>query len=144
MSTTTTQQFTPGPWGSREALQNGKRFPVIIDADGKRIARLGGNSGSGPFANAEANARLIAAAPEMLAELKRDEEALRFEGDELGCDAGNFDGGKTEYCMHCQYHRWADRIAGVIAKAEGVTIPLVLAALTVYADYAWDLMRHVA
>ena len=64
---------TPGPWAvarKRGPLHGiGATDPLAIkDSTGEYVATLGG--GSVHFANADANARLIAAAPDLLAALK--------------------------------------------------------------------------
>lgn len=54
-------QHTPGPWDtSRDAVPDGIVQITVCGTDGKRVATVFG---------CEANARLIAAAPEMLATL---------------------------------------------------------------------------
>lgn len=59
------QQHTPGPWHYRIA-DNGT--PIVETASGEQEVARGGYEG--PIAEGEANARLIAAAPDLLAALE--------------------------------------------------------------------------
>ena len=63
-----TTQHTPGPW-TTSSLPNGTEWTVSID-DGDMLADLTG------CPNEQANARLIAAAPDLLAALQIAEDAL--------------------------------------------------------------------
>ena len=61
--TTATQTHTPGPWGtSGDAVPHGytQRWAVNAESNGERVATV---------FHTEANARLIAAAPDLLAAL---------------------------------------------------------------------------
>lgn len=108
---------TPGPWSLNEAEQ------TILGADQTVVFLLAGSSeNQRSEAEYAANARLIAAAPEMLAELKKIVGWLdrlkaaavarsydtRFKtlADANAADARN-------------YHKTIEHIAVVIAKAEG-------------------------
>ena len=73
--------FTPGPWKiTRERRKNMPEAVVYIHSDsltplhGSGVAKLG--SGSISYANSNANARLIAAAPDMYELLKQAKEIL--------------------------------------------------------------------
>jgi hypothetical protein len=46
----------------------------------------------------------------MIAELQQLTEYLDAESREMGCDAGNFDGGNPWNCGHCQAIEWMNRI----------------------------------
>lgn len=62
-------KHTPGPWTSNGFHDCGTLLTEIVTADNKsRIARVDGlaESNANPTPQAEANARLIASAPEML------------------------------------------------------------------------------
>lgn len=61
----TTSRYTPGPW-----IATGFEHTVINDAQGNTIVATPGTS-TGTLIEMKANANLIAAAPEMLALLKR-------------------------------------------------------------------------
>lgn len=64
-------QHTPGPWALKYRTPFGggdKYFDGVVDADGREIRVEGVTLTSGPVA--QANARLIAAAPELLAALQ--------------------------------------------------------------------------
>ncbi len=62
-------KHTPGPWGAGNIGFQG--WTVTADADDTVIAIVGGgNNGEDPSPTYEADARLIAAAPDMLAALR--------------------------------------------------------------------------
>jgi hypothetical protein len=65
-----TTKHTPGPW--TDDGHDG-RDSLIIHSQWGEVARVGAN---GDTSQRDANARLIAAAPELLAALKRAEEEL--------------------------------------------------------------------
>lgn len=67
-------RFTPGPW--RHELT---QIAYVFGGDGARVARLEGM----PLAQAEANARLIAAAPTMYDEMKTQAIALNILGGQI-------------------------------------------------------------
>lgn len=72
---------TPGPWHCGEkfvgSVDGFKVYGYPISANGQAIARVhAGTPGRHGFGNEEANARLIAAAPEMLAALHAIESAF--------------------------------------------------------------------
>jgi hypothetical protein len=92
---------TPGPWHQGTTDAHWKR--EVRDAEGTPVAWCG----SFPEEQAHANARLISAAPEMLAELRSIRGALAIE-DALDPQYG--------------WGEWiAKRIDPLIAKAEGKT-----------------------
>jgi hypothetical protein len=73
------RQHTPGPWDVNEPDAKGG---VWVDAqDGLTVARVGG--GVSPVAEAIANARLIAAAPELLAALGKALESIEGQAELL-------------------------------------------------------------
>ena len=103
---------TPGPWKvarKRGPLHGiGATDPLAIkDSTGEYVATLGG--GSVHFANADANAHLIAAAPDLLAALKELTPNIRAIGrsDDLTPIRG-------EWMMKC-----LTRCEAAIARAEG-------------------------
>jgi hypothetical protein len=66
-----TQKHTPGPWAVETNL-NEYGSPLNVNKDAATtIASCDGDSGVGDSKEAEANARLIAAAPDLLAALRR-------------------------------------------------------------------------
>lgn len=69
---------TPGPWTViRSKMATDGAFDYAIGTDGSPvIAEAFGRDAKGGWPNAEANARLIAAAPEMLAALQEAEGEL--------------------------------------------------------------------
>jgi hypothetical protein len=74
--------YTPGPWFTEDA-QPGDLFRYVMCGEGDTLAHLCRTSINGNQ-NAEADARLIAAAPELLAALKvalRDLEMISDTGD---------------------------------------------------------------
>lgn len=107
---------TPGPWSlsdkglgvwsTNQPLGDNK---VIANCDA--VSRVKSEN--------LANARLIAAAPELLEVAQMYELQLTIWIDEIGCSAGNFDGGSFETCEHCQYLREREVIRAAIAKARG-------------------------
>lgn len=64
--------YTPGPWQTKRAeiRVDGEYDYAIYDANREVIAEAFGRSSQNNFPPAEANARLIAAAPDLLAALK--------------------------------------------------------------------------
>ena len=104
-----TQQHTPGPWRIGDA-GNTIFGPKMVD--GSLAVMVASISRPGRDLDAKhANARLIAAAPELLAELQRLYEAARTMAD-------------PEHCLHAtrEYLPWcalADKARAAIAKAEG-------------------------
>jgi len=65
-------QHTPGPWTvTRSKMETDGAFDYAISAEGSLVlAEAFGRDAKGGWPPAEANARLIAAAPELLAMLK--------------------------------------------------------------------------
>lgn len=109
-------KHTPGPW---KVTYNGSYGPYV-DAPGNDRTGYGTAAHDigiethsicavgGP--NAKANARLIAAAPELLAALKLCAEIIRDAGDELPTMvAGGYD----------QVNEAADAVNAALARAEG-------------------------
>jgi hypothetical protein len=96
-------QHTPGPW-----THTGREFNDVYDSEGQLIAvalhlRVGKPERS--VAQATSNARLIAAAPDLLAELQNIANANPREWDEEVRD---------------QFQQWAqNRARAAIAKATG-------------------------
>ena len=87
-------KHTPGPWKFYDDSNDGKTNRIEIVAIGKTVARI---YHSVPAEDLP-NARLIAAAPDLLALLK---ELIDIEGPQPGTAA------------------WADKVRAAIAKAEG-------------------------
>lgn len=73
-----------------------------------------------PEEEIEANVRLIAAAPDMLAELLAIHEQAVADLDDMACDRGNHDGGGIYPCDHCGQAAFAKRLDVLIAKAVGL------------------------
>lgn len=79
-------RHTPGPWRlQRSPHRQDGEYDFAIHADGVMVlAEAFGRDAHGGTPPAEANARLIAAAPTMLTELRKAEAFISgFEGDEL-------------------------------------------------------------
>ena len=107
--------FTPGPWGVAASI------PTMVVTPPSEEARRRIEQGEFPFTArricicepshytpsdvAEANARLIAAAPDLLAIA----EAIEAEEDD----------GTTEYLWSDEYRAWRNRVKAAIAKAKG-------------------------
>lgn len=116
-----TQKHTPGPWflgtytDHKPDADRGDWCGEIYSKEGKIY--------HGPFSfqsvPIEANARLMAAAPEMFDELHHVADWLHGEIQEMTCDAGNFDGGSVANCEHCQMIGWINRIDAILARAGG-------------------------
>lgn len=79
---------TPGPWSqSRREQPDGMFITQVYDADGGTIADLAWHAvkiGDGVATDHDANARLIAAAPDMLTALKMLDEVLDFSDQDGG------------------------------------------------------------
>jgi hypothetical protein len=92
---------TPGPWHVRSS--EGQQSHVVYAADNYAIANATTYHGQHPLHCAEANARLIAAAPELLAACEAALPELDFVSDGLG------EG----------FHTVVDGLRAAIAKAKG-------------------------
>lgn len=104
--TMTKAQHTPGPW-RRSGMAGKNKFtcPAIYSAKtDQTVCTLGSPRDGKPFDNAQANARLIAAAPDLLKALKRSAESLRIASETFGSEKLLSD------CMHA---------LAAIAKATG-------------------------
>jgi hypothetical protein len=101
-------QHTPGPWSVRPTTK-----PVLIDCDlgGTKFAVAGAYHFHVSESTAEANARLIAAAPDLLAALKRGETELDHQ------ERKHRQQGWTISADCCR--EVANVIRAAIAKAEG-------------------------
>jgi hypothetical protein len=76
--------FTPGPWSTDLKIDCGSPHSEILGADGEIVAALWP-----PSLRDQANARLIAAAPELLEALQLIVKACAFElGESPAFDAG--------------------------------------------------------
>lgn len=101
-------KHTPGPWayqakpGPRELTFKRRHWVIGSTVTGHGV---GIAFGDGPGEPDDANARLIAAAPDMLEALKHADEWL----DELGCDCATDEPGTCAFCL----------VRAAIAKAEG-------------------------
>jgi len=93
-------RFTPGPWWEEsDTYQVPRIWARFPDGSPCDVACAEGD-GSIPFEERRANARLIAAAPELY-------EALKKALDQSGCDG--------DLCAYA----WHDEARAAIAKAEG-------------------------
>ena len=112
-------KHTPGPWKiSRQKKKKGMiSMPPLIESanprpgDGETVCSMGG--GIVHFANGEANARLISAAPDLL-EIVRELSLWYNEGtdERSGPFAYGLFGDEDETT-------WAERVQNVLAKAGG-------------------------
>ena len=101
----TQAKHTPGPWTARA---NGAQW--VVDAGRKqRVASITALMGQ------EANARLIAAAPDMFSDHMENARILEFLCNEL---QGRIEGGKLQALFGC-----LDRSRAVIARATGEAKP---------------------
>ena len=109
---------TPGPWTVTVDTRRSSHMPQVsrLGNDGTPyvIASVCGGIGKGAR---EANARLIAAAPDLLAALQRAHWALDML---TGCTLlhGESDGQKLHFKMVCDE---ADKARAALAKATGAT-----------------------
>ncbi|MEM9165992.1 MAG: hypothetical protein AAGB48_03100 [Planctomycetota bacterium] len=125
-------KHTPGPWRSKRALEmrDGAWDYAILDGESRIIAETFGIVGYGDsgLRPSEANARFIAAAPEMYEALKRAcrlMACLKIRDILAAGDEAILASGLDEWCVNegkasgdeNYYPSFADRI---ITKAEGV------------------------
>ncbi len=107
-------KHTPGPWevsvDGQDILSHNKR--IVSGPVGHRRTLFDNGE-------AEANARLIAAAPELLVELKQAEIDLAdiLDSEEVGRAFNSLDGGNGS--SHKHFRATLDGIRTAIAKAEG-------------------------
>ena len=112
---TTEKEHTPGSWDVEPAFEyageKSARGVYAELSDGARvmIAAVAALNGIRPYWEQEANARLIAAAPDLLAALQ---ELLSRTGHSLGCPRNRL-AGPVEPCS-CAY----GRAAAAISKAQ--------------------------
>lgn len=115
-----TQQHTPGPWTAEEVIvrpPNQRSWEVNCDKGGRVLICNTGNSADGTVPPAEqrgANARLIAAAPDLLAALEADQELDNHNLNHADCPVG---------CIE-RSSLWAiarEKRVAAIAKAKGET-----------------------
>lgn len=105
---TSAVKHTPGPWITFQPRGDGS-VPVRTDGLGLTICYVH----DGAICDAIANARLIAAAPDLLAALKDLLEAYSKPDERLCCD------GRDCGCMGSTVHQQAEHYArAAIAKAE--------------------------
>ena len=107
MATGLTTEHTPGPW-SRSARSY--KFPVVQSAGGQFIAAFGGPGGI--YANAEANARLVEAAPDLLTTLEEIETGILASLE----SAAKANGDRDLLDFVCKARAYA---RAAIARAEG-------------------------
>jgi hypothetical protein len=103
-----TAAHTPGPWAIGRITVGMCSDADVVQPNGDLVAIVAGGNwlpDTIPDEVVSANARLIAAAPDLLAALKHAQEAMAWHG---GCDFEAADGKRAE-----------DVIAAAIAKAEG-------------------------
>lgn len=123
-------KHTPGPWLCRKSYPNQTYWAVrpLDYPDGNEslaTIQVRGFPFSGPdnnengynqaVAEAEANARLIAAAPELLEAIKAALDSFREK--ECSCDGEGVDGRTVGH--GCFFHRIEDGLRAAIAKATG-------------------------
>ena len=85
-------KHTPGPWKLDRSLQpaDGEYDYAISSPEHFVLAEAFGRSANGGHPPAEANARLIAAAPELLEALREAEVGLEFAGADKTIAEGDF------------------------------------------------------
>lgn len=112
-------KFTPGPWKFYQLHgEDGLGYIRREDEDGKEIAHHGDPDRS--FQENVANARLIAAAPDMLAALRRGRVVMAGECDTAlasYCRAGA-DGALLREAMEPDERRHVESLEGAIAKID--------------------------
>lgn len=100
-------KYTPGPWKVERLTHVGTNvFGLANEMTAREFVET----------NWDANARLIAAAPELLEALKSARESLGIAADnECGCESGS--PAQPEFV--CGWHQSLFRVEDAIAKAEG-------------------------
>lgn len=122
-------KHTPSPWRAEPARNKYEHIEGywMVRAGAIQVADLFGLTGEQdedgddkhlPNDVAAANAHLIAAAPEMYAMLNRCADGFMSLVDDMGCDAGNWDGGSAASCEHCQMVAFANEISRVLRLAR--------------------------
>ena len=113
-------KHSKGPWEIQELLDHEGGNPTYrITAESTLFLNVTECADGYVPGQNEANARLIAAAPDLLAEVERAHEGVSAQIDDMRCDAGNWDGGSSDSCDHCHAIRYRDRLAALISKATG-------------------------
>ncbi len=122
-------KYTVGFYIPSEHFRDIKEHTAIMDTETCTLKAITGPAYDPPSI---ALAHLFAAAPEMLAILRETADLLeihRFtfedEADDMGCDAGNPDGGSTSNCKHCQLKRAIEEIDQILGR-----VSMVIAAAT--------------
>lgn len=111
MTTATEVKHTPGPWELQLLPPTGTSMTYIGIRQAETRKSVGYAQSSESADIAEANARLIAAAPELLEALRAAESALRWAVQESA--------GKVRREIVGGWLHHADECRSVIAKAEG-------------------------
>lgn len=97
-------KHTPGPWIV------GPRGAAVYGPDNMRLASLDANAKT--LGQRTDNARLIAAAPDLLAALKALLEDSMYVSDADSCECGEDGNGNNGTCCHIQAHRAIKKALG--------------------------------
>lgn len=118
-------KYKTGFYIPTETFQNIPEHAAVRDARNNALMAV---TGPADDTLSLALARLFAAAPDLLTALQETMNLLEFhrvvfkvEMDNMGCDAGNPDGGSTENCDHCQLKRSVGEINRILDKAKAIT-----------------------
>lgn len=107
---------TPGPWEVALNRTTDTRVSVVASSTGVWVADARPwNLSSRAIAEQEANARLIALAPEMLEALRQALEALEEAGNHF--DHGN--AAAAQQALGRYFELWSDDTRALLAKADG-------------------------
>lgn len=115
-------KYKPGFYTLTETFQNIPEHAAVRDAGNNALMAV---TGPADDTLSLALVRLFAAAPDLLTALQETTAILKFhrdgfedEADNLGCDAGNWDGGSASNCEHCQLRRAIEKIDEILSRAS--------------------------
>lgn len=107
-------------------FRNISEHAAVMDAQTKGLVAVTGPADDVPSL---AVAQLFAAAPELLITLqetvnllKSYRDGLETDATEIGCNAGNWDGGSASNCEHCRLKRAIEEINSIIDRAVAAIV----------------------
>jgi hypothetical protein len=111
-ATTTAATFPPGPYHVRPASET-SGWGVCVSADHEIVARIPGRN----RAKVQAIARLLAAAPELMAEVEEQARLVSQAAAMVQCVAGVI---PESGCPHCQLAADAARMTALLVRIHGM------------------------